>query len=269
MQLRSLQTSDIPQCKNLWKERFQDSDSFLDFYFTNYFQPSFSFGIFENETLISAAYGRDYFLRFGKTIFQGIMIGGVATKIGFEGHHYSHAAIREIMKAAETEEYSFLCLCPINEKIYSSLGFYTVSYAWNHFVQNTGKTSSAVLPDVNVLLSIYSEFGKRYSVFPERFDYNMRNKINEFLSDNDTLYMYRKDSYAFVNTETNICDEIAGKNEDSIVKLLKRLPNGCKVKLPCDICTLQNAESNLMLYPIHDSISHDTTNTTIYTMDEF
>lgn len=101
---RALIQYDIPACRRLWQERFEDSDAFCDWYFSERFAPALSAGVFLSnngtEQLVSMAHGRLLPLSIAGKPRLSLMVGGVATRKDAERRGYMRLAMQRIREIA-------------------------------------------------------------------------------------------------------------------------------------------------------------------------
>lgn len=254
--LRKLSEADIPQCRKLWTDRFSDTDPFLAWYFQHYFNPSFSYGIFEEGSLVSMAHARQYYLRIDGIQYSGLMAGGVCTASDSERHGYMRMNMDAILEDAVREEFSFVCLSPADAKIYEPLGYRTVcSVRIAHGMSECVPKKYEKDPDAEMLHSIYTAFGKQFSLFPDRSVSGMQERIEELMSDGAKLYLLSNKAYAFYNKKNRLCEEIAGTSDNAVRKLLKKLPKDCEAVLPASFPCLGEIRPQLMFLPINSILS--------------
>ncbi len=101
---RALIQYDIPACRRLWQERFEDSDAFCAWYFSERFVPALSAGVFLSsngtEQLVSMAHGRLLPLSIAGKPCLSLMVGGVATRKDAERRGFMRLALQRIREIA-------------------------------------------------------------------------------------------------------------------------------------------------------------------------
>lgn len=87
-EMRIVKKEDKEQLKELWKNSFQDSKQFIDWYFENRFIPSYSVCIEQNGEIISAMHSSPIHVILRGKIFPSTIVAGCATKKGYEKKGY-------------------------------------------------------------------------------------------------------------------------------------------------------------------------------------
>lgn len=87
-QIRIVKKEDKEQLKELWKNSFQDSKQFVDWYFENRFIPSYSVCIEKDGEIISAMHSSPVHVVLRGKLFPSAIVAGCATEKGHEKKGY-------------------------------------------------------------------------------------------------------------------------------------------------------------------------------------
>lgn len=122
---------DIPRLKKIWKDVFKDSDSYIDLFFREKFDPEKTF-IFRTDGIItSALYYFDVYLSNNSTEIKAGYICGISTISEARGLGQASFLIKECIKELKENNYDIAFLFPASLSLfefYKKFGFETLSY---------------------------------------------------------------------------------------------------------------------------------------------
>ena len=98
--VRSLHDADMAAAERLWRERFDDPEGFVRFFFSRRYAPELSAGVFEGDRLVSAIHGMKTSVNLRGTPVPALLVSGVATASGYERRGLMHLCMREIYRVA-------------------------------------------------------------------------------------------------------------------------------------------------------------------------
>lgn len=183
MMLRALQPSDAQKAKVLWQQTFHDSDSFLDWFFSNRFTPEWSVGLFNGPELVSIVHGLPMPLAIQNEVLPALMLSGVATVPAYQKQGHMHACIRYLQQLAHEKGIDALFNCPQNPGTYDSLGFrpFTAYKRW----QGTGEGVPGIIApfDEEAAFGVYAGLLDRYTGFALRSRDEFRRKMADYACD--------------------------------------------------------------------------------------
>ena len=122
MRISFPRTEDIPKLKELWKEAFGDTDSFIDLFFSIAYSPDRCRCSFDGDIPVSVLYWFDSTCRGEKIAY----IYAVATRKEYRGRGHSSSLIKDTHDLLRSEGYVGALLVPVNEGLvdfYSRLGY--------------------------------------------------------------------------------------------------------------------------------------------------
>lgn len=236
--IRALKKSDLFEARALWQARFDDPESFCDWYFQNKFTPDCSAGLFVDGALVSMIHGFPLRVLIRRRSVDALVISGVSTKAGFERRGYMHRVMRFVLQLARKRGCLLAFHRPESFDTYRSLGQLPCTRV--KLAEGRGlrapefdETSTA-----GELLACYGAAGARYSGFTDRNLSDMERCLSDYCSCGGRILSERRDGrvagYAVLLSD-NTAPEVLAQSEEVYDALLARLPAGAKAKLPPDI----------------------------------
>lgn len=122
---------DIPRLKEIWKEVFGDSDSYINLYFREKFNPEKTFVFRSKETITSALYYSDVSLSDNNSTVKAAYICGISTISTERGKGQASLLINECINELKENNYDIAFLIPASPslfKFYKKFGFEILSY---------------------------------------------------------------------------------------------------------------------------------------------
>lgn len=248
MRVRLLDPADIPSARRLWHICFpEDSEAFLDWFFTQRCMPSLSGGCFEGESLLSVMHGTVMPLACnGKTV-PALMVSGVATEPGERGKGHMHRTMLFLREIAAEQGIHVLFNHPQDPDGYKRLGFLPCTDTLyfdqpRTFFLSDGKTGLRQEPfSLEKALLVYQKLTGRYSAFSVRDEAAFELRARELTLDGGEAYLFcdahGPSAYCFCHREgsVTVCDEILSLGDYApVLSELCRL-TGCErihAKLP-------------------------------------
>lgn len=127
MDIRLLEKGDIPLAKALWKQAFDDTDVFIDWYFANKVLPGQSIGIFDRG-LISVLHMLPFTVSVQHRALPSAFIAGAATDNSRRGEGLMRTLLRESLALMMRRGILMTHLYPFNHGFYERLGWAAYSH---------------------------------------------------------------------------------------------------------------------------------------------
>lgn len=125
--VKKLEGEEKQQSRQLWEEIFtEDSQEFLDYYYTEKVKDNQILGTFEKGKLVSMLHLNPYRLCVGQYEIASEYIVAVATKKEYRHQGRMAELLHQAMLEARKEESPFVFLMPAKEEIYKPFDFVTV-----------------------------------------------------------------------------------------------------------------------------------------------
>ena len=124
MKLRKLNREEHSKTRALWEEIFcEDSQKFLDYYYTCKTSENEIYVIEEEGQLVSMLHLNPYQMRIKHEIYPTHYIVAVATKEAYRGRGYMRALLEHVLKVMTERGEPFTFLMPASPAIYEPFGF--------------------------------------------------------------------------------------------------------------------------------------------------
>ncbi|MDD3400936.1 MAG: GNAT family N-acetyltransferase [Eubacteriales bacterium] len=239
MIVRQLNSSDVDQARAMWITRFDDSPSFVNWYFDNRFLPEYSFGSFDNGELLSISHGYPTRVRTADGIVPALMISGVSTKQGHEHKGYMHRVITAQMEYAHQRDIPLAFNKPVNINTYTSLGFVPCTDAlFFHADRISVAPCKLIAHDYRVMSELYANIMRNYFGSIVREEAAFAFKMEDYLSDDAKIVM-SQDGYAvyFVRDNEVYVDEMLCSNDylPLLCAIIQKEKLPLSAKLPPDL----------------------------------
>ena len=128
-QIRIVKKEDKEQLKELWKNSFQDSKQFVDWYFENRFIPSYSVCMEKDGEIISAIHSSPVHVILRGKLFPSTIVAGCATKKGYEKKGYMKQLFSYFMNYMREIEIVLAPHTPARLETFFNIGHYPVADA--------------------------------------------------------------------------------------------------------------------------------------------
>ena len=155
---RMLQEQDRDACRLLWQERFDDSQSFIDWFFRNRFSPTHSVGTFDEDNLVSMSLGYPMSLTSPAGDVPAWMLSGISTLPRYERQGLMHSTVRFQMQEAYKQNVPIVFNHPVRLHQYDSLGFRPITDTL-YYEGTTGPCVDVpiqpCLPEIQDMLALY------------------------------------------------------------------------------------------------------------------
>ncbi len=241
--IRSLTQADKLQAMDIWKSRFHDSPSFVEWFFAERFAPATSFCAEESGRIVSILHGSIMQLRVRGLVLPAMMVSGVATLPGYEGRGIMKHVLSELFLACRKRHIPLAFHKPSHFSIYRTVGEFPCYDALFHS-RDVDPDASVVwdgLPDARELLRIYEQATSHYSGCVIRSLCEMEKRVRDLTCDGTRFLLHRTggipDGYLFASLEEDgslYCEEALASSRSAYEALVSRLPKGSIVKLPPD-----------------------------------
>lgn len=248
----------INQLKQIYKDGFDDSDAFVDFFFANLIKEENIITHSENEKLISAGYIVEKpAVMFGKETDLAYL-SALSTLKEYRGQGKIRHIIEPALNTLFLRGHTFAMLHPFNYDYYKRYSFENVSYCSDGEIKGgTQYLTRKIKPDdTGIVLNIYSKMTQN---FDNRlnFDTNaVKLKIAEFASDNiDGIILSDENNvdFAFAFIENGFLSFYACADFDKLIQAenLKgsKFYNYSENERPFLQGRIINAEKALLSYP--------------------
>ena len=156
MIIRQMQPKDCFRAMALWQEIFRDTQPFGTFYFAHRFTPTLSFGVFEEDRLVSMALGRAVLTE--RPGLRAVLIAGVCTLPEFRGQGLMTETMQRLIANAAARGFDLALLSPAIPDLYAPFGFRPLSFA-------VEATETAAAPEELQRVSVVTDLRVPYLLY--------------------------------------------------------------------------------------------------------
>lgn len=197
--IRLLAEDERPMAKALWKEAFDDSDAFIDWYFANKILPGNSLCMFEGGELLSIVHMIPYTLRIQGKPIKSAFIAGVATSMSRRGEGLMRTMLLESLRLLKSRGIFITHLYPFSHKFYEKLGWTAYSHMSRQTVTAASRlrgTDIVETMDADELAPLYNRMMKSFDGYVMRGKREWKWRVGELKSDGGRCAVLIKDDRA-------------------------------------------------------------------------
>lgn len=204
METRLANEKDLENIKNLWSYSFKDDKEYVDYYFSNRYNPANSLVITENEKFIGALQLNPYRIKVGEDVDDTSYIVGVSIEPEYRGKGYSTVLMRDALKHLYKKGENIALLMPIDTNIYLRYGFINTFYRHTYTMSisdiKAEKTDCTVERISEITEEVYQQLlylytdgsiSKRARIY--RTKEYFENKLSELHVEGGNLYIIKDD----------------------------------------------------------------------------
>lgn len=251
MVIRTATDSDVKVLKDIWRNRFGDEDSFIDWYFNERFNP-FHCSVCEvNERIVSCLYSIPVDVKIRDSKEKGILVSGVSTLPDYEGCGYMKQTFNFHLNRMKNAGFNVSILKAVDPKIYYSLEHRLINDVKYIYLKHSESLCKNVR-EVNIfdkkeaLYKCFCKFSEKYLGFLLRTLKDFKTKCNEYyLTGAKCLAVFDKDNitgFCFYFEEDNKlygeeCVCLNQKAYDNLFEFMSALPyKEIKLRVETDVC---------------------------------
>lgn len=121
--IRFVKNEEIEKVRELYTEVFEDSEKFVEYFFSEEMDVTRVAGCFEGDELVSMIMLRDKVVLIDKKEKKACYLYAIATKENMRNKGCMKLVMDFVLKMAYGNPYEFIYMVPVNEKIYEKFGF--------------------------------------------------------------------------------------------------------------------------------------------------
>ncbi len=182
---------DREEIRELWRLRFGDSESFIDWFFRERFSPDHSAVSVEDGRIVSSIQSYPFHIRIRDALLPCAVIAGVSTLPAYEGRGHMGRTMRFYMNGIAARGGTVIPYRPEILAMYQGFGHYPVSRTAYFSVSDPAALAAAengaVLLDLRrdeaAMHACYFRFSQRYSGIISRTLADMRLKLADYAAD--------------------------------------------------------------------------------------
>ncbi len=197
--IRLLAKDERPLAKALWKEAFQDSDAFINWYFDHKILQGNSLCMFEGGELLSIVHMIPYAVRIQGRPVNSAFIAGVATSEKRRGEGLMRTMLSESLALLKTRGTAITHLYPFSHKFYEKFGWAAYSCVSRQTVTAASRLRGAdVIETMNAdeLSPMYNRMMKDFDGYVIRGKREWEWRLGELKSDGGRCAVLIRDDRA-------------------------------------------------------------------------
>ena len=261
MKIRFAREEDKKVVKELWSYSFQDSQSYVDYYFSNRYEASNNIILEDNQTVVASLLINPYTLVLNGEEKKVRYIVGVSVFSEHRGKGYSSFLMKQTLSLLQECKDEMVLLMPIDTSIYRRYGF--INTFFDHsFKMELGK----VLPNktnirfekvdkrnaehIELLLELYHEEMKKKTAYIKRTKEDFVVRISEWEVEGGDMYlMYQGDNvvgYFMIHPryekDTALVQELIAANQNAVFAVINFLNHH---QTQCKSAVIHSVNKNL------------------------
>ncbi len=197
--IRLLLEDERPLAKALWKEAFDDTDAFIDWYFANKVLDGNSLCMYDGGKLISIVHMIPYTIRIQGKPVKSAFIAGVATSLSRRGEGLMRTMLLESLGLLKMRGIYITHLYPFSHAFYEKFGWTAYSHVSRQTVSAARRlrgTEVIETTDASVLSPLYNRMMKAYDGYVVRGKQEWKWRLGELNSDDGHCAVLIKDDRA-------------------------------------------------------------------------
>lgn len=250
MIVRNGRSSDKERLKAIWKERFGDEDSYIDWFFNERFCPKHCSITELDGEIVSSLYSFPVKIKVRNTCEKGILISGVSTLPEYEGNGYMRQTMMYHLKRMRNAGYNISLLKAVNPEIYYSLEHRLINDV--QIVNSIDLVYASenvkyinIIDNIDKLYECFIKYSEKYSGSVLRTRKDFISKCNEYdKTGGKCLALFKnKDIIGycvfFLNNDELFCEECLALSDsvyNDFFSYISSLPyDSKKVRVACDV----------------------------------
>lgn len=250
MIVRNATYSDKTELMEIWKERFGDEDSFIDWFFTERFKPEHCSVAECDKKIVSCLYSIAVKIKVREREEEAILVSGVSTLPGYEGQGYMRKTMTYHLKRMKEARYNVSVLKAVKPEIYYSLEHQLINDVQMIYLEHSDNISKDIIA-INIneykddLYQCYLKFTDKYSGIIIRSYEDFLVKCREYeQTDGKCLACFNGnnvDAYCFFFESENKlygeeCIALSDESYNKIFSYIGSMPFvEKKVRVACDV----------------------------------
>ena len=238
MKLRYAKEEEKNNIKEIWNYCFNDSETFVKYYFDSKYKRSNTVVLDEGEEIVSSLQLNQYKINLNNRVYDASYVVGVSTFPQGRGRGYMKHMMRFSLEELYKREQLVSILMPIDYRLYRKYGYehcydqleYTIDIEDLSKFKLNGKLYKVENEHIDDLLEINNLFLKDVNGNVSRDRLYYENLFEEIKSEGGYIYIYEDNGYQgyiiyFLNGENMFVREVFYKNIETLKSILKFIYN--------------------------------------------
>ncbi|HGM3391379.1 TPA: enhanced intracellular survival protein Eis, partial [Clostridioides difficile] len=234
MEIRYAKEEDIESIKEIWSYCFNDTESFMKYYFNDKYKSENTVVALDEGKIISSLQLNQYKLLLNNKVYNTSYVVGVSTLPEGRGTGYMSKVIKFTLNELYKKGQLVSILMPIDYRLYRRFGYehcydqieYTINTDDLKNFKSSGKMIKSNLSQIDDLIRIDRAFLNEVNGNVLKDEHYYKNLFKEIQSEDGFLYIHEgneKDGYIvyFINEDKMFVRELFYKNIDALKSMLK------------------------------------------------
>ena len=245
MEIRYAKEEEIESIKEIWSYCFNDTESFMKYYFNDKYKSENTVVALDEGKIISSLQLNQYKLLLNSKVYNTSYVVGVSTLPEGRGAGYMNKAMKFTLNELYKKGQLVSILMPIDYRLYRRFGYehcydqieYTINTDDLKNFKSSGKMIKSNLSQIDDLIQIDRTFLNEVNGNVLKDEHYYENLFKEIQSEDGFLYIHEgneKDGYIvyFLQEDKMFVRELFYKNIDALKSMLKFIYNHntqCKI----------------------------------------
>lgn len=245
MEIRYAKEEEIESIKEIWSYCFNDSESFMKYYFSDKYKSENTIVALDEGKIISSLQLNQYKLLLNNKVYNTSYVVGVSTLPEGRGTGYMSKVIKFTLNELYKRGQLVSILMPIDYRLYRRFGYehcydqieYTINTDDLKNFKSSGKMIKSDLSQIDELIQIDRAFLNEVNGNVLKDEHYYENLFKEIQSEDGLLYIHEgneKDGYIvyFLQGDKMFVRELFYKNIDALKSMLRFIYNHntqCKI----------------------------------------
>ncbi|HGM3505643.1 TPA: enhanced intracellular survival protein Eis [Clostridioides difficile] len=245
MEIRYAKEEEIERIKEIWSYCFNDSESFMKYYFSDKYKSENTVVALDEGKIISSLQLNQYKLLLNNKVYNTSYVVGVSTLPEGRGTGYMSKVIKFTLNELYKRGQLVSILMPIDYRLYRRFGYehcydqieYTINTDDLKNFKSSGKMIKSDLSQIDELIQIDRAFLNEVNGNVLKDEHYYENLFKEIQSEDGLLYIHEgneKDGYIvyFLQGDKMFVRELFYKNIDALKSMLRFIYNHntqCKI----------------------------------------
>lgn len=248
MEIRYAKEEEIESIKEIWSYCFNDSESFMKYYFSDKYKSENTVVALDEGKIISSLQLNQYKLLLNNKVYNTSYVVGVSTLPEGRGTGYMSKVIKFTLNELYKRGQLVSILMPIDYRLYRRFGYehcydqieYTINTDDLKNFKSSGKMIKSDLSQIDELIQIDRAFLNEVNGNVLKDEHYYENLFKEIQSEDGLLYIHEgneKDGYIvyFLQGDKMFVRELFYKNIDALKSMLRFIYNH---NTQCNIATI-------------------------------
>lgn len=238
MKIRYAKENETNSIIDIWNYCFNDSKSFVDYYFNDKYKSENTIVLVEDDEVVSSLQLNQYKLILNEKKYDASYVVGVSTFPQVRGRGHMKNIMKHALKELYKKDQLVSILMPIDYRLYRRYGYdhcydqleYNIDIEDLRRFKLKGRFYKVNQKHITDLININNNFLKGLNGYVIRDEDYYENIFKEVKSENGYIYIHEDNGYQgyityFLNGETMFVRDLFYQNLDSLKSILKFIYN--------------------------------------------